>query len=250
MKNLSTIGLILLMGSGCATVGDGDKTAKGGAIGTLAGAAAGAIWGNARGNAAEGALIGALAGGAIGGLTGAAMDKQEEKLRKAGIATERDKNGNLIVKMSGETLKFDSGKATLKPEGTAMLDKIAEVISKYSENRLGVEGHTDNTGGKASNLALSQSRADAVTGYLVSKGLPARCVLASIGYGEDRPVADNATPQGRALNRRVELKIGMDKDEAEKNEKERELYKNSKKKYGRIRKRFTGEFLGASELYA
>ena len=229
MSKFLSLGLILALASGCATVGDGDKTEKGGIIGTVAGAAVGAIWGNARGNAAEGAIIGALAGGAIGGVTGAVMDKQEEKLRKAGIATQRDSQGNLVIKMSGESLKFDTNQTSLKPEGKAMLDKIAEVISKYPENRIGIEGHTDNVGKDTYNVTLSQGRADSVQAYLISKGLPPRCVVGTIGYGESRPVADNATAEGRAQNRRVELKIGMDKDEAEKNEKDRELYKNSKK---------------------
>ena len=230
MKYLFNLAFVAVFSFGCATVGDGDKTAKSGAIGTVAGAAAGAVWGNARGNAAEGALIGALAGGAIGLVTGAVLDKQEEKLRKAGIATERDSQGNLVVKMTGDTLKFDTGKTTLKDEGQAMLAKIAEVISKYPENRIAVEGHSDNVGKDSANQALSQGRAETVKAYLISKGLPSRTVVACNGYGESRPVANNATSEGKALNRRVELKISVDKEEAEKNEQERESYKNSKKK--------------------
>ena len=190
LKKLIIASVLAIFIHGCATVGDGDKTAKAGAIGLA---------------------------------TGAVLDKQEEKLRKAGIATERDAQGNLVVKMTGDTLKFDTGKTTLKPEGEAMLTKIAEVISKYPENRIAIEGHTDNVGKDAANMALSQGRADSVKNYLISKALPASCVIASTGFGESRAVADNKTAEGRALNRRVELKISVDKEEAEKNQKEREL---------------------------
>lgn len=230
MKKLIAVCLVALLGPGCATVGDGDKTVKGGAIGTLAGAAAGAIVGHQRGDAVKGALLGAAVGGAAGLVTGGILDKQEEKLRKAGIATERDAAGNLVVKMTGDSLKFDSGKATLKAEGEAMLLKIAEVVNKYPENRIGIEGHTDDVGKDSANMALSQGRADTVKAYLLSKGLPARSVVGSSGFGETRPVADNKTADGKALNRRVELKISVDQAEAEANQKERELYKNSKKK--------------------
>ncbi len=212
----------LLLNNGCATIGDGDKTANGAGIGTVAGAAVGAAWGAARGDWKKGALIGAAAGAAIGGVTGAVMDKQEEDLRKAGIRTERDKAGNLVVSMSGDTLKFDSAKATLKPEGEALLSKLAGVLAKYPENRILVEGHTDSTGKPEFNMTLSQNRADRVKAFLLEKGVPPRSILAATGFGSDKPVADNATADGRAANRRVELKISVDKEEAEKNEAERE----------------------------
>jgi outer membrane protein OmpA-like peptidoglycan-associated protein len=230
MRLLLILSLPLFLCSACATVGDGDKTAKSGAIGTVAGAAAGAVWGHARGDAAKGALIGAAVGGGLGLLTGAVLDKQEEELRKAGLRTERDSAGNLVVTMSGDSLKFDTGKTTLKPEGEAMLLKIAEVVNKYPENRIGIEGHTDDVGKESSNLLLSRGRANTVKSYLLSKGLPARSVVGSTGFGESRPVADNKSAAGKALNRRVELKISVDAEEADRHQKERELYKNSKKK--------------------
>ncbi|MES2200835.1 MAG: OmpA family protein [candidate division FCPU426 bacterium] len=217
--------VVSLLQNGCATVGDGDKTAKGAGIGTVAGAAVGAAWGAARGDWKKGAMIGAATGLAIGGVTGVVMDKQEEDLRKAGIRTERDAAGNLVVNLSGETLKFDSGKATLKPEGEALLSKLSGVLAKYPENRIMIEGHTDSTGKASANLVLSQNRADRVKAFLLGKGVPARGILSSTGFGLDKPVADNKTVEGRAANRRVELKISMDKEEAEKNQAEREKRK-------------------------
>ena len=221
MKKLLSVGLIAAMAMGCSA----NKTTKGAGIGTLAGAAAGAAWGAARGDWKKGAAIGAASGAVIGGVSGAVMDKQDNDLRKAGIRTERDENGNLVVQMTGESLKFDTGKATLKPDGEALLDKLAGVISKYPENRIAIQGHTDNTGSNSVNTVLSQNRADRVKAYLISKGLPSRCVIASTGFGPDMPVANNNTADGRAMNRRVELKISVDKDEAEKNEAARERAK-------------------------
>jgi outer membrane protein OmpA-like peptidoglycan-associated protein len=225
--SLSLAGLLAVgtLTNGCASLGDKDKTVKGTAIGAVAGAAVGAAWGAARGDWAKGAMIGAASGAAIGGISGAVMDKQEEDLRKAGIAAERDEAGNLVVSLSGESLKFDTGKAIIKPEGEALLTKLANVLKKYPENRIIISGHTDNVGSAATNRSLSQQRADSVKASLIAKGVPARCVPSAVGYGPDKPVADNATADGRAQNRRVDLSITVDEDEAKANQAEREKYK-------------------------
>jgi outer membrane protein OmpA-like peptidoglycan-associated protein len=210
---------------GCASVGDKDKTVKGTAIGTVAGAAVGAAWGAARGDWKKGAMIGAGVGALAGGVTGAVMDKQEEALRKAGIASQRDEAGNLVVSLSGESLKFETGKAVLNSEGEALLAKLAGVLKKYTENRITISGHTDNVGKANDNVVLSQRRADSVKAYILGQGVPARCVLSSTGYGSEKPVGDNKTVAGKAANRRVELSIVVDEEEAKKNEAEREKLK-------------------------
>lgn len=219
LAGVATLGMLA---QGCATVGDGDKTMKGAGIGAVAGAAVGAAWGAARGDWKKGALIGAAAGTAIGGVTGAVMDHQEEELRKAGIRTQRDEAGNLIINMSGETLKFDTGKSSLQPEGEALLSKLAGVLKDYPENRIVIEGHTDNVGSASGNRVLSQNRADSVKTYILKQGVPARCVVQTMGYGSEKPVADNSTAAGRAENRRVELSITVDAAEAKTNEAARE----------------------------
>jgi outer membrane protein OmpA-like peptidoglycan-associated protein len=230
MKKLLTLSMVALvalgtLSTGCQTLGDGDKTMKGAGIGAVAGAAVGAAWGAARGDWKKGALIGAAAGTAIGGVTGAVMDKQEEDLRKAGIRTQRDEAGNLIINLSGETLKFDTGKTALKPEGEALLTKLGGVLKQYSENRIVIEGHTDNVGRASDNRVLSQGRADSVKAYLMKQGVPAKCITASTGYGDEKPIADNKTEAGRAQNRRVELSVTVDEAEAKANQQERERYK-------------------------
>lgn len=232
MEKFRTTGIVLslaLLVSGCATLGDGDKTWKGAAIGTAGGAALGAAIGATQGNAGKGALWGAAAGAAIGTTTGVVLDAQEEKLRKAGIRARRDEQGRLLVSLSGNTLKFDTGKSTLKPDGMAHLSKIAGVMRDYPENRIMIGGHTDSVGSENYNLTLSQERAESVRTYLLQQGVPARCVVSAQGFGETRPVADNATPNGRAQNRRVELAIAVDEDEARKNQQHREAYSSRNK---------------------
>ena len=209
----------------CASTGDHDKTYKGAAIGTVAGAALGAAWGAARGDWKKGAAIGAGVGAVAGVSTGAVMDKQEEDLRKAGIRAERDDAGNLVVSLTGDSLKFDTGKAVINADGLAMLAKLAGVIKKYPENRISISGHTDNVGKPADNVALSQRRAESVKAAILADGVPVRCILSATGYGDEHPVGDNKTVAGKAANRRVELQITADEDEAKANQAQREKLK-------------------------
>ena len=101
-------------------------------------------------------------------------------------------------------IQFDTGKDVIKPESEPLLGEIRNLLSANPQLRLSVEGHTDNVGASAANLALSKRRADAVRAWLVSKGV-ASARLSSQGFGDAKPVADNRTEDGRAKNRRVEL---------------------------------------------
>jgi outer membrane protein OmpA-like peptidoglycan-associated protein len=220
---------ITLFVSACATVGDGDKTWKGAALGTAGGAAVGAAIGATQGKAGKGAMWGAIAGAAIGTTTGVVLDAQEEKLRKAGIRARRDEHGNLLISLSDETLKFDTGKSRLKPAGMGQLNEIASIMRDYPENRIAIAGHTDSVGSDSYNFSLSQARADSVKTYLLQLGVPVRCVVASRGFGETQPVADNRTAAGRSQNRRVELTISVDEEEGRINQKRRESYSSRNK---------------------
>ncbi len=99
---------------------------------------------------------------------------------------------------------FDFDKAVVKPQYYAMLDDVANVMRQNPGMRLELQGHTDSIGTEAYNMGLSRRRAEAVRNYLVRQGISASR-LSTVGYGETRPVATNATPEGRAQNRRVEL---------------------------------------------
>ncbi|MFA5940138.1 MAG: OmpA family protein [Sinimarinibacterium sp.] len=101
-------------------------------------------------------------------------------------------------------VRFDTGKATIKPESSKLLDEVATALKSAAALRLEVAGHTDNVGGAAANQTLSEARAQSVVAALVARGIAADR-LTPRGYGQTRPVAPNTTEDGRAANRRVEL---------------------------------------------
>ena len=103
-------------------------------------------------------------------------------------------------------VNFETGSANLTSDSQGVLDDMAATLMKYPTMVVEVSGHTDNTGSADLNRQLSQQRADAVVSYLVAKGVKADN-LKSEGFGPDKPVADNATDEGRAANRRVEMHI-------------------------------------------
>ena len=102
-------------------------------------------------------------------------------------------------------VNFESGSAKLLPESMNVLDSIANDLLDNPDLNIEIGGHTDNTGSAATNRRLSKERAETVRAYLVGKGIPA-ARLTTMGYGPDRPIASNKTEDGRAANRRVELK--------------------------------------------
>ncbi len=105
-----------------------------------------------------------------------------------------------------KTILFNSGKSTIKEESYSVLGDIVTILNEYPEAKFNVEGHTDSAGSNALNQRLSESRADSVKLYLIQKGID-QSKLFSKGYGEDRPIATNATRAGRAQNRRVEINL-------------------------------------------
>jgi outer membrane protein OmpA-like peptidoglycan-associated protein len=100
---------------------------------------------------------------------------------------------------------FETGSDKLKSSSKTQLDDLADILKQYPEAKLEIDGHTDDVGDDANNMQLSQKRCESVKSYLVSKGVAAERLTAH-GYGETMPIADNKTAEGRAKNRRVELK--------------------------------------------
>ena len=125
-----------------------------------------------------------------------------------GLRVAAAEQGVLDAALDKRIIEFDSGQASITPNGLAILDEMAAAMQKLKGRKVEVIGHTDNTGLRASNVSLSQARADAVRSYLASKGIAPDSVLTS-GQGPDRPVASNATVDGRARNRRIEFRIAQ-----------------------------------------
>jgi outer membrane protein OmpA-like peptidoglycan-associated protein len=105
---------------------------------------------------------------------------------------------------------FDLDKFILRKEDVAELDKVVAFAKRYPGYRMSIEGHTDSPASEASNQGLSERRAAAVKDYLLKHGVPYGNGMTTVGYGELRPIADNATPQGRFQNRLVEILIARE----------------------------------------
>jgi len=118
----------------------------------------------------------------------------------------RTENG-LLVQLASDIL-FDVDSAVLKPEAVDQITKVGDIIAKYGDDRIRIEGHTDSMGAASYNEELSLRRADAVRRVLLSRGVQEKQMLV-LGLGEAQPVADNQTAAGRAKNRRVELHIDV-----------------------------------------
>jgi outer membrane protein OmpA-like peptidoglycan-associated protein len=101
-------------------------------------------------------------------------------------------------------ITFDTGQATIKDESLPIIEQMVELMQTNPDLNVEIQGHTDNVGKPEANMKLSQERADAVKQALVDKGIAADR-MSTAGFGDTRPVADNATEEGRAKNRRVEL---------------------------------------------
>lgn len=126
---------------------------------------------------------------------------QDMQADASSMAAEVVKSGSVAV----YGINFDTGKATLQPGSDQVLGEVVKLLQGHGEWRFEVQGHTDNVGAKAANLTLSDQRAKAVVAWLTTHGIAASRLVAK-GYGDGKPLADNATDAGRAKNRRVELK--------------------------------------------
>jgi outer membrane protein OmpA-like peptidoglycan-associated protein len=203
-KRYATFILLLTISlTGCKTM---NNAGKGAIIGTGAGAALGAGIGKLAGNTAIGAIIGAGVGGATGAVIGNYMDKQAAEMQKdlEGAKVERVGEGIKITFDSG--ILFALNSSALNQQSKDQLDKLSQILNKYSDTNILVEGHTDNTGTAEYNMKLSERRAQSVSTYLEGHNV-AYSRITTKGYGEEQPIVANDTPEHRALNRRVEIAI-------------------------------------------
>jgi outer membrane protein OmpA-like peptidoglycan-associated protein len=208
-----TAALLVLFGaSACMTYdpysGDKEvsKTTKAAAAGAGIGALAGILSGNDSKQRKKKALVlagvGALAGGAVGNY----MDRQEARLRAElqGTGVSVTRNGDEIILNMPGNVTFPTDSADINASFFPVLTSVSKVLREFDKTVVDVGGHTDSTGADAYNMALSQRRAQSVTGYLSAQGIGANRFVTQ-GYGETRPIGSNDTPEGRAQNRRVEI---------------------------------------------
>lgn len=197
----------------CGCAAPQTKTEKGAAYGAAGGAVAGAVLGQVIGRDTQGTLIGAAAGAAVGAAAGAGvgqmMDKQEAEMRDALAASEaasvRREGELLAITLKGD-VSFDLDSDVVRPGLYNELDRIAQIMIKYPQTSILVEGHTDSTGSDTYNQLLSERRANSVKNLLAQRGVQ-DYRIEILGYGKSRPVATNSTPEGRQMNRRVEIRI-------------------------------------------
>ena len=216
MRSLKTICVALcaaLVLVGCNM----NNTAKGTAIGAGGGAALGAIVGALAGNTVIGAAVGTAVGAGAGAIIGHKMDKakkEAEAIQNAQVEEVKDANGLDAVKVTfASGILFATGKNDLSGEAKASLQQLAGVLKGNSDCDVAIQGYTDNQGWKNStaeqsaqkNQALSLDRATAVSSYLMALSVPATQIKSVEGFGESNPVASNATKDGQAQNRRVEV---------------------------------------------
>ena len=177
-------------------------------IGAAAGAVAGLITGDSSMERKKRALVGAGLGALAGAAVGNYMDRQEAKLRaeleRTGVSVTRIGN-NITLNMPGN-ITFATNSADLNAGFFEVLNSVGLVLKEFDKTVIEVAGHTDSTGSTEYNQQLSERRANAVASYLKTRGILADRII-TVGEGELRPIATNDTPEGRQLNRRVELTL-------------------------------------------
>jgi outer membrane protein OmpA-like peptidoglycan-associated protein len=195
----------------CKAVQNANNKQKGAVIGAAGGAILGAIIGNnvgKGGNGELGAVIGGVVGGTAGVLIGNKMDKQAQKIEEEipGAQVERVDDGIVITFDESSGVYFDTNKYNINAASQTTLHKLLGIFKEYPDTNLLVVGHTDSVGADEYNMTLSKNRAYSVTNYLSQNGISQGRLITN-WFGETQPLHDNATAEGRAKNRRVNIAI-------------------------------------------
>lgn len=214
IKNIgiSLFAIVIAMSmTNCKAIENANNKQKGAVIGATGGAILGAIIGNnvgKGGNGELGAVIGGVVGGGAGVLIGNKMDKQAQKIEEEipGAQVERVDDGIVVTFDETSGVYFDTNKFNINSASQTALNKLISVFKEYPDTNILVVGHTDSQGAEDYNMTLSKNRANAVTDYLAQNGI-SRGRLKTNWFGESQPMHDNATAEGRAKNRRVNVAI-------------------------------------------
>jgi len=216
IKNIGIIVLatVLLIGlNSCSATQNANNKQKGAVIGAAGGAILGAIIGNNTGKKGSGGELGAVIGGVVGGtagiLIGNKMDKQAQKIEEEipGAVVERIDDGIVVTFDENSGVHFDTNKYNINSDSETMLNKLASILQEYPDTKILIVGHTDSVGAEDYNLNLSKNRANSVTNFFTQTKNLNISRFTTNWYGENQPVADNTTADGRAKNRRVNLAI-------------------------------------------
>jgi outer membrane protein OmpA-like peptidoglycan-associated protein len=195
--------IVSLAGSNCKNM---NKTQKGAAIGGAGGAVIGGVIGKATGNTALGAIIGATVGGVTGAVIGRKMDKQAEEIKNEVPGAKVDRVGEGIVVEFNNKILFGFDRSDLGDQSKGSLNELIQILNKYPDTNIEIQGHTDNAGTGDYNQGLSERRAAAVATYLRNNNIKSSRVTTK-GFGESAPKYSNDTEDGRSQNRRVEFLI-------------------------------------------
>jgi outer membrane protein OmpA-like peptidoglycan-associated protein len=195
--------------SGCANMSETQRgTAQGAGIGAGLGALLGAATGGSKG-AAQGAVLGGAVGAGGGYLWSKKMQDQKVAMERAtagtGVAVSQTADNRLKLDIPAD-ISFDVGRSAIKSNFAPVLTQFASSLNQNPITTVTIIGHTDSTGSDAINNPLSVDRANAARDYLVSRGVASQRI-ATDGRGSREPIANNATEQGRAQNRRVEIYV-------------------------------------------
>ena len=198
--------------AGCAADGTMTTTGRNTAIGAAVGAGLGTVVGNQVGDRdnrtrATGAAVGAAMGAAGGYLWSQRMEQQKQAMQQvtAGTPVQVSQTADNRLKINiPSDAGFATNSAVLNANMYPILQRLAQTLNQNPAATVSIVGHTDSTGTDAINNPLSQRRADAAKAYLVSQGV-AGSRIATSGAGSTQPIASNATVDGRAQNRRVEI---------------------------------------------
>jgi len=210
MRHNATLSIIAAAAllAGCANMSDTQRhTATGAGIGALGGAALGAIAGDSAGT---GAVVGAGLGALGGYIWSQRMEQQKRDMQAAtqgsGVTVSQTADNQLKLDIPSD-ISFAPGRADIEPNLRTVLDRFAQSLRANPGTEVRIIGHTDSTGSDAVNDPLSVARASSTRNYLTDRGVdPARIQVA--GRGSHEPIASNATAEGRARNRRVEIYVG------------------------------------------
>lgn len=207
---MAALGALVTTGACTTDPQTGERRISRAAIGGIGGALGGYLLGDLVGGRRDRTekIVGAGIGGLAGAGIGAYMDRQERDLRARTAGTDVQvirRGDDLVLNIpSGITFAYDS--ADVAPAFQRTLDQVADTLGQYNQTYIDIYGHTDSTGSDAYNQTLSERRALSVADYLSGHGVQS-ARIATRGYGETQPVASNDTDEGRAANRRVEIKI-------------------------------------------